>query len=607
MLASQSPWGPDGSATFIDNPIGFGHTALYNSPLASAEQLPQKIDTSSSIITAAVRIDNRSELFDQLKIPQNQRSTISDSHLILHAYQKWNQDCPKYMLGDFAFAIWDPQEQSLLLARDQHGATALYYYDCARFFAFASSLTALLVLPEIPKKLNESRLGQSMLYILGDADQTCFQSINHLLSAHTLKVNWEGIKIQRYWDPMSVPELQYENELDYAENLRIILDQAVRCRLRNYRQVGLALSSGLDSTAVAALAAPALKEDGRRLQAYCWVPAYDQQKPHGSRLLNEQPLVQKVVDTVGNIDIQYIDSRNIGLVDAINITLDHHPGIGFSPTNMHWLHQLFTLANDQGVSALLNGRAGNSTISWSGLASSVKLLDLLRQRQWKKALLHKGLYPLFPGSYRHRKMALLQKTIIGDRGINPTFAARVGLLEQFREQDNPAIFKDWHDSRRARAAILLPSANVLDAMMAEICGPYGLEWRDPTADVRVIEYTFAVPDHLFSGKSGNERSLIRLAMHDLLPPEILTNQRRGLQSSDIIPRMWADAPAVEKALQSFDRDEMVKSYIDLPRISAAWKIIKNGSIETLSLTHANFVLSGIRNGLFLQTYFPNGT
>lgn len=604
MKKSLRDWGPDGAAVLIEDNAGFGHLNLINTPQAVHENLPRK--HANCIITAEGRIDNRDKLCHKLGIGHPQRPAALDSDLFLRAYEKWGRRCVEHILGDYSFAIWHPEQQTLFLARDHHGCTSLYFYDCDQFFAFATSIHALLALPQIPKKLNERRLAQTMISIHGDLHLSFHEGINHLLSAHTLTLSDKGLQIDRYWDPRDVPLLHLKSEEAYAEGLREVLGNAVNNQLRSQSPVGIALSSGLDSTAVAAFAAPKLQENQQPLSAFSWVPTFEDLSPYGRRLLNEKPLVDKMVQRFDNIQLTAVGSANYGLVDSIIRTLDHCPRPSFAAGNIYWHLEMWDLAQSRGIRSVLNGRAGNMTISWSGTPASVKLSTLLKQQQWRYALGYKLLLPLIPTRYKKRKIKQLQQTILHDAAINPEFARRLNLIEMFGAEAERSRLHNWQNPRQTRCDILMTGGNVLEAMNAEIVGPFGLEWRDPTAHVEVIEYTLSVPDHIFGGKSGQDRRLVRVAMQDLLPPEIVWNDRRGLQSSDILPRMKADGQAIDQVLRSFQEDHMVQSYVDLPTVNQTWLRIKNDAMQSIGIKDRGLVLMGIRNGLFLQKYFPNG-
>ncbi len=163
MQQAMAYWGPDGDGLLCEGGVGLGHLLLHNTPESLYESLPSKHQDTGLLITASARLDNREELCRALAVPHPVRPTLPDSTLILKAYEKWGDECPDRLLGDWAFAIWDPRQQRLFLARDHHGNTGLYYYANARCFAFASSLKGLLALPDVPHRPNALRIAQVLV------------------------------------------------------------------------------------------------------------------------------------------------------------------------------------------------------------------------------------------------------------------------------------------------------------------------------------------------------------------------------------------------------------------------------------------------------------
>lgn len=128
MTDSIAHRGPDGSAVWIEGPVGLGHRMLYTTPESLHEKLPLTNRTGDLTITADARIDNRNELFSMLNFNGRPRETIPDSEIILVAYEKWGEKCPEKLLGDFAFTIWDKRKQAIFCARDPIGIKPFYYY-----------------------------------------------------------------------------------------------------------------------------------------------------------------------------------------------------------------------------------------------------------------------------------------------------------------------------------------------------------------------------------------------------------------------------------------------------------------------------------------------
>ena len=124
MLDATS-WSPDERGTWIDGPVAVGHTMLWNTPESKYEHLP--LENSSYVLTMDARIDNRDELLEQLELPDRHMLEVGDSEFILAAYRKWGEECPKYLLGDFTFSIWDEEKQQLFCERDHICVKPLYY------------------------------------------------------------------------------------------------------------------------------------------------------------------------------------------------------------------------------------------------------------------------------------------------------------------------------------------------------------------------------------------------------------------------------------------------------------------------------------------------
>ena len=160
MLDAMSYWNPDDSGTWIDGPAALGHTMLWNTPESTLENLPNK--QNSHIITMDARLDNRQELAEKLEIVDRPINQITDSDFILSAYDKWGESCPKYLLGDFAFAIWDEKKQQMFCARDHIGIKPFYYHLDDELFLFANDIKGILSYPDILKSYND----QKEFYIL---------------------------------------------------------------------------------------------------------------------------------------------------------------------------------------------------------------------------------------------------------------------------------------------------------------------------------------------------------------------------------------------------------------------------------------------------------
>ncbi len=259
LLREFGVYHADYTGTWHGGSVFFGCHTQHVTPESVEGILPYRDELHGLTITADIIIDNRAELCDRLCIETTLRDSLPDSRLILLAYQKWDSDCPKYILGDYAFVIWDEKRQQMFCAVDPTGTRAFYYYLSGGFFAFSTLLRPLFILPEVVKKYSETWIADflaipTVMHQL-DPELTLYEHVYLLPAGHTMTVGTGGARKQVYWQAQRQPELKLSSDAEYEDAFREVLGEAVRCRLRSTRRVGVMMSGGLDSTAVACLAA----------------------------------------------------------------------------------------------------------------------------------------------------------------------------------------------------------------------------------------------------------------------------------------------------------------------------------------------------------------
>ena len=368
MQDAMAFWGIDGASQWKSAEIGLGCQYQVSTPEAAGERLPLHDIPSGLTITAGARLDNRLELLGQLGIKDGSiRFTLSDSEIILRAYQKWGEDCVGRIDGDWHFAVWDERAHKLFLARDPQGNTGLYYYHNSRFFAFASTKKALLALDAIPKNPDLLRISQVLTAWPGDGILSGYEDILRLPPAHRMTITSESARADRYWFPEHISELKLKTDDEYLEAFLDTFTQAVSTRLRGGQPIGVTLSGGLDSGSVTALAASILRENGKTLTAFTSAPLSDPSQfvdPH--RTGDETQLAQATAQKAGNVDHILIRSEEITPLAGIERMLWVHDEPGHAAGNQFWIAAILEAARQRGVRILLTGQMGNATISWPG-------------------------------------------------------------------------------------------------------------------------------------------------------------------------------------------------------------------------------------------------
>jgi asparagine synthase (glutamine-hydrolysing) len=619
MMSSMAYWGPDGSGVWREGPVGLGHLMLHSTPESLHEKLPIKGQNSDIVITAQARIDNREELFQTLSIPHPGRKDMPDSQVILKAYEKWGEACPDYLLGDWAFAVWNPQHRRLFIARDHHGNTGLYYYHAPRFFAFSSSLKGLFALREVPRRPNAFRVAQILVSWPGDGKSTAYENIYRLAPAHKMTVTPDKIDVTRYWSLENTPELRLRSDQEYVDAFLEIYTEAVRCRLRSVHPVGIMLSGGLDSGSVAAIAAQQLKEKGRGLSAFTSVPLYETKGLVGKRSLgDESPYVEATSRYAGNIDIHHIRSEKTSPLDGIERFLFLHEEPQHAASNLFWIISLLEAAKAKGIGTLLTGQMGNATISWTGsenVLSTInwwqwaKIWENLRawrsfhRKTWIQALKSQIIKPLIPiplltGFYKIRSGKEPWKNY---SAINSNFARRLRLSRKMKERGHDPHFRSLADPRKERYRILQPGRSIAGATWHEVGAGFDIQVRDPTQDKRIMEFCLSIPDEQYT-RDGKTRLLIRQSMEGLLPPKVLWNVLHGKQAADIWWRVQQLPEIIGAKLKMFERSNIAREYLDIPKMRSILNLSKNKIDKSITYQCDTVLLRGLMVGLFLLRF-----
>ena len=208
MIERLAPPAADAVGTWLDGPVGLGHRMLHATPESLQEKLPLAGDTGEVVVTADARLDNRVELMSALGLAHRVADGVSDGELVLRAWERWGEECPARLLGDFAFALWDARRRVLFCARDPAGVKPLYYHLGSRLVAVASETKALLAIPDVPRRLDEISIAACLVPGLDDRVATFYEGILRLPAGHCLTVTAGGGTARAYWQLDPTRELR---------------------------------------------------------------------------------------------------------------------------------------------------------------------------------------------------------------------------------------------------------------------------------------------------------------------------------------------------------------------------------------------------------------
>lgn len=575
MAEAMKKIGPDRQQATASDEIALGCALYRRLPEDSYDHQPLWSRGRRFLLVADVRLDNRSEILSALGGPASPHQHFSDSDLLLAAFEQWDQAVFDRLVGEFAVAIWDTNRRRLILARDPTGQRPLFYRMAPDFFAFASLPSGLHALPEISRSPDSERLSEFLAQIPSQRDRSFFTTILQVEAGHVYTVTAGSIEARRYWSPSTQP-VRRRSPNDYVDAFRDALETAVRSQLRGTDGcVAAHLSSGFDSSAVAATAAKLTAAGAGRVLAFTAAPRadYDGPVPRG-RLADESGIAADVAAMHANMDHQILRPAAGGLLDI----LDDAAAMAEEPLpvvcNNLWWREINARAARLGARVMLTGEAGNMTISAGGL---VQLADMVRE----------GRLLGWAGEAR----ALIAHGSVSWRGVLAnSFGAWMpeplwnALSTRFvgtsvGAEDRSLVAPYWRDefARRSGAAARdsRPPGNSMRVRLASLqdaspglarkraLGAWGMEERDPTADRRLAEFCLTLPPEMLLHR-GITRPLARSALADRLPGSVLHNRMRGIQSADWHERITqADA---YQALERVSGCDAVGEVVDLGRV-----------------------------------------
>lgn len=539
---------------------------------------------------------NYRELRERLANCGHRFATQSDTEILVHAWEEWGEDALGELRGMFAIALLDLRERYatapiLFLARDPLGIKPLYYTQTPIGFAFASEVRALLAAGVAPKQLSQDALTSYLLFGSVSEPVTILEGVFSLPPGHRMLLyvpdRRHTPRARPWWDPTRSPaarDVHRPRDLSSAaKGLRPLLEDAVRAHLIADVPVGLFLSSGLDSSAIAALAARAQAGIRSFTLTFPGTP-YD-----------EAPLASVVARHCGtqHTEVPMDGGAVLSRLDEALEALDQPTMDGINTYFVSWA------AREVGLKAALSGLGGDELFAgYSTFADAPRLARLVQLAWFLPAVLRRVVSPLVAGlipqrSTRDAGRKAASAWATPDALPHPYFFARalfppgeltrltdprfrpstinadgvtldptwLGWLERSTDEARklePVAGLAWLEMRTYMTSTLLRDTDTVSMARS-------LEVRVPLLDTPLVEFVCALPDAARQ-RAGAQKALLVQAVGELLPPEILTQRKRTFTlpweewlRGPLRPRVEASFAAPAPALASHLHAEGVRS------------------------------------------------
>ena len=532
--------GPDEFGLYVDRRAGIGCARLSIVDLNTGQQPISNEDKSLWIVFNG-EVYNYPELRAGLEQAGHRFTTRSDTEVILHLYEDLGPECLQRLNGQFAIAIWDTRRQELFLARDRLGIRPLFYTLLPQGIVFGSEIKTLLLHPRVEARLDPRALAQTFTFWAPLAPRTAFQDIMQLQPGHFMHVRDGRPTITRYWS-LTFPEAGREAQIsqeEAAEQLRRLLSDATRLRLRADVPVGSYLSGGIDSTYIAAL----IRE--HTAGSLCTFSIAFEESAFDERAY------QEAATAFLSTDHRRTECTNaaVGLVFPDVVWHAEAPLLRASPAPMYMLSRL---VRRNGIKVVLTGEGADEFLGGYNIFQEDKVRRFwARQPEsaWRQLLLRR-LYPYVADLARGGDAYL---TAFFQRGL--TEVDRLGYSHLIRWHNTARLQRLFSAGLREALAGYDPIEEFLTSLDGALSGwsplaqaqcievatfmsPYllssqgdrmmaanSVEGRFPFLDHRVVEFCGSLPPH-FKIRGLQEKYIFKKSAQGFLPPQIWQRRKQ---------------------------------------------------------------------------------
>jgi len=568
LASSLAHRGPDDEGTQLfsvnhgnDIKLGLVHRRLSIIDLSSAAHQPMVDENNGNWIVCNGEIYNYREIRKLLEQKGYIFKSNSDTEVILKAYAFYDKECLEKFRGMFAFAIWDEKKKILFLAVDRFGIKPLYYYKNNCSFLFASEIRALLNTCLIKKEFDEFAINSFLAFGAIQAPQTIIKGISALLPGHYLIYNTNNreISISQYWNLSSclIDNNSYENRKDkFGE----VLNETIKSHLVSDVPLGLFLSGGVDSSAIAILANKV--SNGRRLQSFSVVfPEHEYSEANYSRLIGnrfcrEHNEIELTESDLYNLLPEALEAMDQPTIDGINTYI------------------ISKVVSERGIKTVLSGQGGDEVFGgyntfrripfFRKILAATKFMPISLRRTiakqisslYKDSVFSTKLSQLILSDAKTMSIHLILRQLfdVNTRAQLLRFSNKEDLDNDFPIKAKELLFREIQKLDLFNTISALEIRSYLLNMLlrdGDVMGmAHGLEIRVPFLDHELINCIFKIPSQKKVHRRFPKPLLINSVYNDM-PSEIYRRPKMGFTFPWELWLRNKMRPQIEELLNNF--------------------------------------------------------
>ena len=542
----------------------------YCSHERSAMETAPAIGADNSVLSFDGRLDNYRDLAEQLGLVAQ---TTPDSQIVLSAFGRWGEDCFRHFVGDWALALWSEKDQSLYLARDHAGTRSLYLQTEEHRMMWSSYLDTFQrgdVKPGVSEDYAACYLACRPIGHL-----TAYDGILSVPPAHCLVIRSNIVARHSHWTPLVRGVTVYSSDGDYESHFLALFEQSLERRTGPGAPILAQLSGGMDSTAIVCLSDRLRRSTDPHCKILDTISFFDDSEAS----LNETPYFSLVEDRRGKVGIHLDTAFSQRTFEPHDTSKGLYLSPGADSFSIQQETQLWKVVWQGGYRSILSGIGGDEVLG--GVSNPFpELADHLVSGSWRRWLRQAVAWSLIDRSP-------LLGTLIG----TVEYAARLYANITFDERDVPPwISTSLRDRLRCRTRrSIVRSYLGVEPHRVENCRAWWaimetlphlfpqllsrIEYRYPFLDRDLVEFLFSIPPEQLL-RPGRRRSLMRRALVEIVPHEILERRRKAFQ---LRAPLSALQQAYPKLLKLF-ADAAIASagFVDIAQLRRSLKAIAEG-------------------------------
>lgn len=523
--------GPDNGSVKIFNNVALGHRRLSIIDLSDSANQPMSCKNDRYFIVFNGEVYNFFEIKKELKTNGVEFDTKSDTEVLLNAYIHYGDKCFSMFNGMFALAIFDNFKKELILARDQFGIKPIYIYKDSDLLIFSSEKKAIIKSKEISLKLNKQALLEYIWYGNPLGNNTFYNEINELEPGSLMKISNNRIKNHKFYDINKTNQI-YISEDEAVSKIKFLFEESVKRHLISDVPVGVFLSGGIDSSAITAFASKHYKGT---LKTYSICFDYD-------KGVNELSLASKVAKKFGtdHTEVKITGDDLINVLEALDMSHDEPFGdaanIPLYLISKKLKGKIKVVLQGDGGDEFFGGYSRYNTIknknNWKFLSFLPKIIEFTKTKNTKLLRIQRFIKAITHNKPYMRNALLLT---MESEYSNPIRIFNESIINDLEELDPFKRYKDIYSKysiniNDSQAVFFTDSQIVLKDTFFEKVDKStmanSMEIRIPFLDKELTEFVLSLPAELKT-KNGVQKYLLKKALVDLVPNEILYGRKKG--------------------------------------------------------------------------------